>query len=239
MRPLLRRALSALLGLAVVAGLAVLAPSPAQATNATCTTSSRWVASHRTWGVPEKLTFTYGEYFRLSGTVDGVCTGNTNPVQGNIWAGDTHVQASYDRGTTWTTVQTESGPGVWWEGTWAIDRSVWLRMSFTGGRSYANDTWAPSVSPVVKLKVRRHATLDLKQVRGSTRAKVAIAPAKSVRGLRVAVQVKQHGRWRTVQRPTASRRGVAVARLPRLAKGTPVRVVLPAARHLARSVVRP
>lgn len=231
---LITRMTHALVGLAVAAGLAVVAAPPAHATNATCTSTPRWVASHATWGVPSRMRVTYGQRFSFSAQLDPHCVGNTDPVEGTIWAGDTQFQVSSDRGRTWRTVDSEPSWLVRWEGTWSIKRSVWLRVHTTGGRSYANDTWAPSTSSVVKLSVARQATLRVT----AGRAKVRVAPASSIRGLRVAVQVKRHGKWRTVQRPKASRRGVAVARLPRASKGAPVRVVLPAARGTVRSVVR-
>ncbi|WP_418062554.1 hypothetical protein [Pimelobacter simplex] len=233
---LITRMTRALVGLAVAAGLAVVvAAPPAQATNASCTSSPRWVASHATWGVPSRMRVTYGEHFSFSAQLDTHCVGNTDPVQGTIWAGDTRFQVSADRGRTWRTVDSEPSYLVRWEGTWSIKRAVWMRVHTTGGRSYANDTWAPSTSSVVKLTVARKATVRV----SGARVKVAVAPAKSIRGLRVAVQVERQGTWRTVQRPRVSRRGVAVARLPRASQGAPVRVVLPAARGLARSVVRP
>lgn len=241
MTSLRTRALSLLLclGLAFGLGAAVSVPAPASAVDATCTTSVRWVASHKTWGVPKSLTVNYGRQFRLSAEVDVECTGNTDPETGVLWAGETQVQVSTDRGRHWRTVASASSPLVRWQGEWSIKRSVRVRARTTGGTSTYSDTFAPSTSSVVRVAVRRSATTRTKRVGEAVVAKARIAPASSIRGMRTTVQVRRHGDWRTVQRPVASRRGVVTVRLPRSDEGKRFRIQLPAGRGLEGSTVGP
>ncbi len=226
----------------VAAGLAGLAARPSEATDATCTTKARWTvtrpAPDTPWHpMPRSMTVTHGGYAALIGKVSARCTGNTDPVQGIIWADQPRIQVSRDRGRSWRTIYRNHQ--VWWEGRGIIKRSGWFRIHYPGGTSYANDRWYGSTSPAVKVGVRRRAAVHAGNAGRGVDLRVRITPASSIRGMHVRYQVERAGRWQLYRRAPVSRRGVAVAHFPRAQLGRSVRVVLPSGRGMVRSVVGP
>lgn len=226
----LRSALLAVTLTAATAGTAVAVAGPAAANGSTCTPSATITVN----GHSSTQTVRFGDYVTVQAEVAANCTGGTynptTPLYGTL-----QIQRTTN-GTTWTTIATGSTAGfASVGGKHVVPRVSGFRAVYTGGTDPTyNDTYAGSTSSMVIAHIYR-SSKEVSSVcsrRGCTDT-WRFGPATSIKGLRVQIQRKVSGHWKTVTRVRASSTGTIRHTFPIGAN----RMVLPPARGFDGSYI--
>lgn len=219
-------------GALVGTALATASAAPASATNASCTTKTTLTINNKA----RSATSEWGDFGSVQAEVDlGSCTGGTAPSSVYADNDELVILRSLDRGKTWKPIARSTSTYASAYGSGYFKRNAIYGASYSGGTlSYASDTFAPSRSKALSVRVTRSVDFDYKSRRGAIDAKFAVTPKTGLVGKRLTVQVKRGG-WKRYGKAKVNKRGVASVRLKGARKAVRYRIVLPAGKGFTGS----